>query len=149
MKTATPENRPKTILEYRAYDPAKDDKALIKDFENGWSTQTTGRPGISASDRYLAPQQVVEALERYDMTRGVQEGDSIRRFFQEQIVGLFGPTVHVLNIMRRLAHTVGTGAWDPRVWPYYQKLFFSKELRERMAQELADDAIVIRSTSPS
>jgi hypothetical protein len=43
--------------------------------------------------------------------------------------------------MRRLATTVGTGAWDPRVWPYYQKLFFSKELRERMAEGLADDAI--------
>jgi len=141
MKMAKPENRPKVIREYRAYDPAKDDKALIKDFENGWSTRTTGRPGISPSDRWLAPKEVVEALEQYDMTRGHQEKDSIRRFFQEQIIGLFGPTVHVLNIMRRLAHTVGSGAWDPRVWPYYQKLFFSKELRERLAEGLADDAI--------
>lgn len=141
MKMALPANRPKKILEYKAYDPAKDDRALIKDFENGWSTQTTGRPGISPLDRWLAPAEVVDALERYDMTRGVKENDTIRRFFQDQIVGLFGPTVHVLNIMRRLATTVGAGAWDPRVWPYYQKLFFSKELRERMAQGLADDAI--------
>jgi hypothetical protein len=36
MKLAAPANRPKTILEYRAYDPAKDDKAMIRDFENGW-----------------------------------------------------------------------------------------------------------------
>lgn len=141
MKLAKPENRPKQILEYRAYDPAKDDKAMIRDFENGWSTQTTGRPGISPLDRYLAPKDVVDALEHYDMTRGVQENDSIRRFFQDQIVGLFGPNIHVLNIMRRLAQVAGTGAWDPRVWPYYQKLFLSKELRERMADGLADDAI--------
>ena len=141
MKLAKPENRPKQILEYRAYDPAKDDKLLIRDFENHWSTMTTGRPGISPSDRYLAPKDVVDALENYDATRGVKENDSIRRFFQDQIVGLFGPSVHVLNIMRRLATTVGSGAWDPRVWPYYQKLFFSKELRERMAEGLADDAI--------
>lgn len=141
MKLAKPENRPKQILEYRAYDPAKDDKVMIRDFENGWSTTTTGRPGISPLDRYLAPKDVVDALEHYDMTRGVKEGDSIRRFFQDQIVGLFGPNIHVLNIMRRLSHIVGSGPWDPRVWPYYQKLFFSKELRDRMAQGLADDAI--------
>ncbi|MCU1301406.1 MAG: hypothetical protein JWQ87_1690 [Candidatus Sulfotelmatobacter sp.] len=141
MKLAKPENRPKKILEYRAYDPAKDDKAMIRDFENGWSTQTTGRPGISPLDRYLAPKDVVDALEHYDMTRGVQENDSIRRFFQDQIVGLFGPNIHVLNIMRRLAQVAGTGAWDPRVWPYYQKLFLSKDLRERMADGLADDGI--------
>jgi 2'-5' RNA ligase len=141
MKLAKPENRPKKILEYRAYDPAKDDKVMIRDFENGWSTTTTGRPGISALDRYLAPKDVVDALEHYDMTRGAEEGNSIRRFFQDQIVGLFGPNIHVLNIMRRLATTVGAGAWDPRVWPYYQRLFFSKELRERMAEGLADDAI--------
>lgn len=141
MKLAKPANRPKEILEYRAYDPAKDDKAMIRDFENGWSTMTTGRPGISPSDRYLAPKEVVDALEHYDMTRGQQENDSIRRFFQDQIVGLFGPNIHVLNIMRRLSHVVGSGPWDPRVWPYYQKLFFSKELRDRMAEGLADDAI--------
>lgn len=141
MKTALPAHRPKIILEYKAYDPAKDDRALIKDFENGWSTQTTGRPGISPTARWLAPAEVVDALERYDMTRGMKENDSIRRFFQDQIVGLFGPTVHVFNIMRRLATTVGSGVWDPRVWPYYYKLFASKELRERMAQGLADDAI--------
>ena len=46
---------------------------------------------------------MVDALEHYDMTRGAQENDFIRRFFQDQIVGLFGPNIHVLNIMRRLA----------------------------------------------
>ena len=141
MKLAKPEHRPKQIPEYAAYDPAKDDKVMIRDFENGWSTTTTGRPGISPLDRYLAPKDVVDALEHYDMTRGVKENDSIRRFFQDQIVGLFGPNIHVLNIMRRLSHVVGSGPWDPRVWPYYQKLFFSKELRERMADGLHDDAI--------
>lgn len=141
MKLAKPENRPKVIEEYRAYDPARDDKALIKSFEDGWSTQTTGRPGISPSDRYLAPKDVVDALDHYDMTRGVQEGDSIRRFFQEQIVGLFGPTVHVFNIMRRLANVAGNGVWDPRAWPMLVKLLGSSELRARMAEGLADDAI--------
>jgi hypothetical protein len=141
MRTGLKENHVKNPPEYRAYDPAKDDKLLIKSFEDGWATFSTGRPGISFKDRYLAPKEVVDALDNYDKSRGVQENDSIRRFFQDQIVGLFGPNIHVLNIMRRLAVTVGTGAWDPRVWPYYQKLFFSKELRDRMAQGLADDAI--------
>jgi GGDEF domain-containing protein len=131
----------KNVPEFKAYDPSRDDKLLIKSFEDGWGTLSSGRPGISVHDRWLAPKQVVDALDQYDTTRGYQENDSIRRFFQEQIVGLFGPTVHMLNIMRRLAHTVGSGAWDPRVWPYYQKLLFSSELRERMAQGLADDAI--------
>jgi 2'-5' RNA ligase len=141
MRSGVGTNRVKNPLEYRAYDPAKDDKLLIKSFEDGWGTLTTGKPGIGIHDRWLAPKEVVDALDNYDKTRGYQETDSIRRFFQEQIVGLFGPTVHMLNIMRRLAHVVGTGAWDPRVWPYYQKLFFSQELRDRMAEGLADDAI--------
>jgi hypothetical protein len=141
MRSGVGVNKVKHPLEYRAYDPAKDDKLLIKSFEDGWGTMTTGKPGISIHDRWLAPKEVVEALDHYDTTRGAMEKDSIRRFFQEQIVGLFGPTVHMLNIMRRLAHTVGTGAWDPRVWPYYQKLFFSSELRERMADGLQDDTI--------
>lgn len=141
MRSGVGVNRVKNPLEYKAYDPAKDDKLLIKSFEDGWGTLTTGKPGIGIHDRWLAPKEVVDALDNYDKTRGYQETDSIRRFFQEQIVGLFGPTVHMLNIMRRLAHVVGTGAWDPRVWPYYQKLFFSQELRDRMAAGLADDAI--------
>ena len=131
----------KNVPEFKAYDPSRDDKLLIKSFEDGWGTLSSGRPGISVHDRWLAPKQVVDALDNYDASRGYEENDSIRRFFQEQIVGLFGPTVHMLNIMRRLAHTVGSGAWDPRVWPYYQKLLFSAELRERMARGLADDAI--------
>ena len=140
-KSMKQDNPFKIVPEYKAYDPAKGDKMLIKSFEDGWATQSTGRPGISPTDRYLAPKEVVDALDNYDMTRGVRENDSIRRFFQDQIVGLFGPTVHVFNIMRRLAHVAGTGVWDPRVWPYLQKLFASQELRDRMAEGLADDTI--------
>ena len=41
---------PRQILEYRAYDPAKDDKMMIRDFENSWSTSTTaGRESAPAT----------------------------------------------------------------------------------------------------
>ena len=129
-----------TVLpEYSVYDPSRGEKFLIKTPD--YSTMSTGKPGIGPNDRYLAPKVVVDALENYDASRGGNGPSSLRRFFQEQIVGLFGPAVHVNNILRHLGQATGTGAVDPRSWPSIAKVIASPKLRERMMQGV-DDATI-------
>jgi hypothetical protein len=123
---------------YAIYDPSRGEKFLIKTPE--WSALTTGKPGIGPNDRYLAPRVVVDALERYDTDRGGSPS-TLRKFFQEQIVGLFGPMVHVNNIIRHLGHATGIGAFDPRSWPSISRVILSPKLRERM-QKGVDDATI-------
>jgi hypothetical protein len=111
------------IPQYTAYDP------------------TRGEKFVSSTDRYLVPRQVADALERYDASRGGEGAGTLRKFFQEQIVGLYGPTVHIFNIVRRLSQVTGMGTFDPRSWNTLRKLLFSKDLRER-AMAGVDDATV-------
>ena len=62
-------------------------------------------------------------------------------FFQEQIVGLFGPAVHVNNIIRTVGQATGLGTFDPRSWPSIARVILSPKLRERMQQGV-DDATI-------
>jgi GGDEF domain-containing protein/2'-5' RNA ligase len=134
----------KNVKEYSDYDPSKGERFLIKamptEEEQGWSTLSTGKPGIGPQDRFLGPKVVVDAMERYDKARGGTSGP-IRRFFQEQIVGLFGPAVHVNNILRRVGQATGTGTFDPRSWPSLAKVILSPELRDRVMKGVDDDTI--------
>ena len=128
-----------TLEPYAVYDPSRGEKFLIKTPD--YSTLSTGKPGIGPNDRYLAPEVVVDALENYDASRGGNGPSSLRRFFQEQIVGLFGPMVHVNNIIRHLGQATGTGAFDPRSWPSIARVIASPKLRERMLKGV-DDATI-------
>lgn len=125
---------------YGIYDPTRGEKFLVINPEQGWAQLSTGKPGIKATDRFLGPKEVVDAMENYDTTRG-GEGGRLRRFFQEQIVGLFGPMVHVNNILRRVGQATGTGAFDPRSWPSIARVITSPELRSRVLQGV-DDATI-------
>ena len=128
-----------TLEPYAIYDPSRGEKFLIKTPD--YSILSTGKPGIGPNDRYLAPKVVVDALENYDASRGGNGPSSLRRFFQEQIVGLFGPVVHVNNILRHTGHATGLGAFDPRSWPSIAKVIASPKLRERMLKGV-DDATI-------
>ena len=77
-----------TLPPYSIYDPSRGERFLIKTPD--WSTLTTGKPGIGPNDRWLAPKQVVDALENYDASRGGEGPGKLRKFFQEQIVGRSG-----------------------------------------------------------
>ena len=124
---------------YAIYDPSRGERFLIK--TEDWSTLTTGKPGIGPNDRFLGPKPVVDALENYDASRGGEGAGKLRKFFQEQIVGLFGPMVHVNNIVRHLGQGIGTGAFDPRAWPSIAKVMASSDLRARMMKGV-DDATI-------
>jgi GGDEF domain-containing protein len=116
---------------YGIYDPTRGEKFAVKS-------------GISASDRWLGPKQVVDAMENYDKSRG-GDASSIRKFFQEQIVGLFGPAVHVNNILRRVGQTAGLGTFDPRSWPSIARVIASPDLRARLAKGVDDATIAMLS----
>jgi len=125
---------------YAVYDPTRGERFMVMNPDEGWAVQATGKPGIKASDRFLGPKAVVDTMENYDATRG-GEASKIRKFFQEQIVGLFGPMVHINNIVRRIGQASGLGAFDPRSWPSIAKVIASPELRERVMKGV-DDATI-------
>jgi 2'-5' RNA ligase len=130
-----------TLKPYAVYDPSRGERFLITNPSEGWATQTTGKPGIGPMDRFLGPKPVVDALENYDTSRGGEGAGKLRKFLQEQIVGLFGPMVHVNNIIRHLGQGTGTGAFDPRSWPSITRVMLSGELRDRMMQGVDDSTI--------
>jgi hypothetical protein len=129
---------------YATYDPSRGEKVIIANPAEGWATRSTGKPGISANDRFLGPKQVVDAVENYDATRG-GEASKLRHFFQEQIVGLFGPMVHVNNVLRRVGQTAGLGTFDPRSWPSIARVIASPELRARVLAGVDDATIAMLS----
>jgi hypothetical protein len=134
----------KKLQPYAEYDPSRGDKMLIMNPAEGWATRSTGRKGIGPDDRFLGPKPVVDAMENYDATRGGEAG-KLRHFFQEQIVGLFGPMVHVNNILRRVGQTAGLGTFDPRSWPSIAKVIASPELRARVLSGVDDATIAMLS----
>jgi hypothetical protein len=125
---------------YAMYDPTRGEKFMIANPEEGWATLATGKSGIKASDRFLGPKPVVDAMENYDTSRG-GESSKLRHFFQEQIVGLFGPVVHINNIVRRIGQATGMGTFDPRSWPSIARVIASPELRQRVMSGV-DDATI-------
>jgi hypothetical protein len=129
---------------YEIYDPSRGERFFMFNPEEGWGTQTTGKPGIGPNDRFLGPKQVVDAMENYDVTRGGESG-KLRHFFQEQIVGLFGPMVHVNNILRHVGHATGLGTFDPRSWPSIARIIASPELRRRVLNGVDDATIALLS----
>ena len=128
-----------TLPSYGVYDPSRGERFLIKTPD--WSTLTTGKPGIGPNDRWLGPKAVVDALEQYDASRGAEGAGKFRKFIQEQIVGLFGPVVHVNNIVRHMGQMTATGAFDPRSWSSISRLIFSKNLREQALQGVDDSTV--------
>ncbi len=129
----------KHVPEYSVYDPTRGERFLVSTPE--FSVITTGKPGITAKDRWLAPKPVVDGLEQYDGSRGGSGGGKLKRFFQEQIVGFYGPMVHVNNIIRRIGQATGSGSFDPRSWVSIAKVIASGELRDRVMQGVNDDTI--------
>ncbi len=145
----------KMVEPYAVYDPTRGEKFLIRQLptgeRGGFSTLATGKRGIGPQDRFLGPKTVVDALEHYDASRGGEGAGWLRKFFQEQIVGLFGPMVHVNNILRRTGQETGLGAFDPRSWPSIAKIIASPELRERVLKGVDDSTIdmLVRRGSPT
>jgi hypothetical protein len=129
----------KNVQEYSVYDPTRGERFLVSTPD--FSVITTGKPGITAKDRWLAPRPVVDGLEQYDASRGGKGAGKIKRFFQEQIVGFYGPMVHVNNIIRRIGQAIGTGTFDPRSWVSIAKVIGSADLRHRVMQGVNDDTI--------
>ena len=131
-----------TLPAYAVYDPTRGEKFLMMnpDPEHGWATLATGKKGIKASDRFLGPKSVVDAMENYDSSRGGEAG-TLRKWFQTQIVGLFGPVVHINNIVRRIGQATGLGTFDPRSWPSIARVIASPDLRARVLKGV-DDATI-------
>lgn len=125
---------------YGVYDPTRGEKFMVFNPAEEWATLATGKPGIKATDRFLGPKTVVDAMENYDSTRGGESG-KLRKFFQEQIVGLFGPMVHINNIVRHIGQATGLGTFDPRSWPSIARVLASSDLRGRVLKGV-DDATI-------
>ena len=87
--------------------------------------------------KFLGPRDVVRALNDYGR-RDDSEPGSLRRWFQEQIIGFGFGVPHVANILRRVTQTAEGGALNPKGWADAWRVAFSKELRERGIKGLDD-----------
>jgi hypothetical protein len=83
-----------------------------------------------AANRYLGPRAVTDALNGLDAT-GPGDPSAIKRFFQEQTVGLGFGVPHMFNIMRRVTQSAPGGAINPVGWARALKVAFSRELKAR------------------
>ena len=92
--------------------------------------QTEQRNLPFSASRYLGPRSVVDALNGQDAP-GVSDPSAIKRFFQEQTVGLGFGIPHMGNILRRVTQSASGGAINPVGWVRALKVAFSQELKER------------------
>lgn len=83
-----------------------------------------------AASRYLGPRTVIDALSGHD-AQGVSDPSAIKRFFQEQTVGLGFGVPHMGNILRRVTQSASGGAINPVGWVRALKVAFSQELKSR------------------
>ena len=92
--------------------------------------QTEQRNLPFSASRYLGPRTVVDALNGQDAP-GASDPSAIKRFFQEQTVGLGFGIPHMGNILRRVTQSASGGAINPVGWVRALKVAFSQELKER------------------
>ncbi|MGB8986850.1 MAG: hypothetical protein WCC37_09630, partial [Candidatus Sulfotelmatobacter sp.] len=92
--------------------------------------QTEQRNLPFAASRYLGPRTVIDALSGHD-AQGVSDPSAIKRFFQEQTVGLGFGVPHMGNILRRVTQSASGGAINPVGWVRALKVAFSQELKSR------------------
>ncbi len=92
--------------------------------------QTDQRNLPFAASRYLGPRTVIDALSGQD-AQGVSDPSAIKRFFQEQTVGLGFGVPHMGNILRRVTQSASGGAINPVGWVRALKVAFSQELKSR------------------
>ncbi len=90
-----------------------------------------------AEGRYLGPKEITNALTDYGREETGEPG-SVRRFFQEQILGFGFGVSHVFNILRRVTQQTPGGAANPQVWVRALQVGLGKELRERGLSGLND-----------
>src|ERR1051326_2249867 len=101
--------------------------------------------------KYLGPRELVKTLNDFGR-REESEPGSLRRFFQEQILGFGFGVPHVFNIMRRVSQTVPGGAANPQGWVRSWNVVLSKELRSRGIEGLNDptfDKLAQRGSIPT
>jgi hypothetical protein len=101
--------------------------------------------------KYLGPRELVKTLNDFGR-REESEPGSLRRFFQEQILGFGFGVPHVFNIMRRVSQTVPGGAANPQGWVRSWNVVLSKELRSRGISGLEDptfDKLAQRGSIPT
>ncbi len=89
------------------------------------------------STRFLGPRAITDALSGLD-ARDEGATSGVRRFLQEQVVGLGFGVPHGANIVRRLTQTAPGGAVDPRGWLTAAKAAFSQELKQRALRGVDD-----------
>lgn len=94
------------------------------------SKETPQRNLSFAANRYLGPRAVTDALNGLDAP-GASDPSSIKRFFQEQTVGLGFGVPHMFNILRRVTQSAPGGAINPAGWVRALKVAFSRELKAR------------------
>jgi hypothetical protein len=83
-----------------------------------------------AAKRYLGPRAVTDALNGLDAA-GPNDPSAIKRFFQEQVVGLGFGIPHMGNILRRVMQSAPMGVANPVGWVRAIKVAFSRELKAR------------------
>ena len=110
----------KSVKDYDRYDPTAGEKFPVP-----------------AEGKYLGPRELVKTLNDFGR-REESEPGSLRRWFQEQIIGFGFGIPHVANIMRRVSQTVPGGAANPKGWVDAWKVALSKELRDRGIAGLND-----------
>jgi len=110
----------KAAKEYGYYDPTQGEKFPAP-----------------AEGRYLGPKEITKALTDYGH-KEVSEPGSVRRFFQEQILGFGFGVPHVFNILRRVTQQTPGGAANPHAWVKALQVSLGKELRERGLSGLND-----------
>jgi len=101
----------KSVKDYDRYDPTAGEKFPVP-----------------AEGKYLGPRELVKTLNDFGRREESQPG-SLRRWFQEQIIGFGFGIPHVANIMRRVSQTVPGGAINPKGWVDAWKVALGKELR--------------------
>lgn len=88
-------------------------------------------PGVTSdSRRYLAPREITNTMNGLDAANEGKPSE-IKRFFQEQIVGLGFGIPHYKNIMRRVSQTAPLGIANPVSWVRMFKVSFDSELKAR------------------
>lgn len=106
--------------------------------EYGWYDPTQGEKFPTPSEgRYLGPKEITNALTDYGRKEAGEPG-SIRRFFQEQILGFGFGVPHIFNILRRVTQQTEGGAANPVAWARAMKVAFGRELRSRGIEGLND-----------
>jgi len=98
---------------------------------------TAGQKFVLGEGKFLGPRDVVKVLNDYGRREEDAPG-SLRRFFQEQVIGFGFGIPHVFNVLRRVTQSAPLGALNPQGWVRAWRVAFDKELRARGIAGLND-----------